>query len=112
MMCRIISPVVCGSEPTRYPPRTKICAKGTKGGALGCTMISLKYDWEHEYIAAVLETDNAVLPERISTAELAIAKRVDALNMNHGGTPEEQQSLAAALAGLNKLRVERLGQGR
>ena len=75
-------------------------------------MISLKYDWEHEYIAAVLETDNAVLPERISTAELAIANRVDALNMNHGGTPEERQSLAAAQAGLHKLRVERLGQWR
>ena len=99
-----------GIEPTGAPPRHKICAKGTEGRLWGVTMISLKYDWEDEYVAAILETDNARLQERISAAELAIANRVDALNMNHGGTPEERQSLATALAGLHKLRIERLGQ--
>ena len=71
-------------------------------------MISLKYDWEHEYVSAILETDDARLSERISAAELAIANRMDVLNMDHGGTREEQQSITTALASLEKLRIERL----
>jgi len=76
----------------------------------GVSMISLKYDWEHEYVAAILETDDAKLADRISAAELAIANRMDTLNMDHGGTREEQQSITAALASLEKLRIERLGR--
>jgi len=36
-------------------------------------MISLKYDWEYDYVAAILEEDNAKLPDRISSAERAMA---------------------------------------
>jgi hypothetical protein len=73
-------------------------------------MISLTYDWEHEYVAAILETDDSQLPERYSAAKLAIANRIDALNINHGGTPEERAAIDAALTGLDKLRIERLGR--
>ena len=73
-------------------------------------MITLKYEWEHEYVNAILETDVAVLADRILAAELAIANRMDVLSMNHAGTREEQQSITAALASLEKLRIERLGR--
>ena len=69
----------------------------------------MKYDWEHEYVAAILETDDARLPDRFSAAKLAIANRIDALNMNHGGAPEERAAIDAALTGLEQLRVERIG---
>jgi hypothetical protein len=73
-------------------------------------VISFKYEWEREYVAAILETDDAVLAERILAAGLAIANRMDALYVNEGGTQEEQQSITAALASLEKLRIERLGR--
>jgi len=75
-------------------------------------MFSLKYDWEHEYVAAIVEEDNARLPDRISSAELAITNRLDVLKNDHGGTPEEVSAIATALGGLEKLRLERLGEGR
>ena len=75
-------------------------------------MFSLKYDWEYDYVAAILEEDNARLPDRISSAELAITNRLDVLKKDHGGTPEEVSALATALGGLEKLRLERLGEGR
>jgi len=46
-------------------------------------MISLKYDWEHQYLAAILEENDARLAGRISAAELAIANRMDVLNLDH-----------------------------
>jgi hypothetical protein len=73
-------------------------------------MISLKYRWEHDYIAAILETDNEKLAKRIAEAESIMLARVDALKAYHEGTPEERDSLATALAGLHKLRIERLGR--
>ena len=75
-------------------------------------MISLKYDWEYDYVAAILEEDNAKLPDRISSAERAITNRLDVLKNDHGGTPEEVSAIATALGGLEKLRLERLGEGR
>jgi hypothetical protein len=30
------------------------------------------YDWEPEYVSAILEADDARLPDRISSAELAM----------------------------------------
>jgi hypothetical protein len=72
-------------------------------------LISLKYDWERDYVAAILETDNEKLKDLVARAESTIAARVDQLNMDHGGTPDEQSALAAALAGLQKLRIERVG---
>ena len=73
-------------------------------------MVTLKYEWEHQYVAAILETDDAKLPDRYSAAKIAIANRIDSLNMNHGGTPEERASIDAALTSLEKLRIERLGR--
>jgi hypothetical protein len=75
-------------------------------------VFSLKYDWEYDYVAAILEEDNARLPDRISYAELAMTNRLDVLKKDHGGTPEEVSALATALGGLEKLRLERLGEGR
>ena len=40
-------------------------------------MISFKHEWEREYVAAILETDDALLAERISAAGLAIANRME-----------------------------------
>ncbi len=75
-------------------------------------MIALKYAWEYEYVFALLETDDARLPDRISSAELAIATRLDVFKKDRGGTPEEVSAIVTAVAGLEKLRLERLGEGR
>ena len=71
-------------------------------------MISLKYEWEHDYITAILETDNEKLPERLVAANATINTRI--VEMDSGGTLEERQSLTTARAGLHKLRIERLGR--
>ena len=75
-------------------------------------MISFKYEWEREYVAAILETDDERLAARILAAGLAIANRMDELNVSDGGTQEEQQAITAALASLEKLRIEWLGRSR
>jgi len=41
-----------------------------------------------------------------------MTNRLDVLKKDHGGTPEEVSALATALGGLEKLRLERLGEGR
>jgi len=74
-------------------------------------MITLKYEWEHEYVAAMMEEDNAELPDLISSAELAIANRLEVLKNGHP-TQEEVESIVIALAGLEKLRLQKLGEGR
>ena len=75
-------------------------------------VISFKYEWEREYVAAILETGDERLAARILAAGLAIANRMDELNVSDGGTQEEQQSITAALASLEKLRIEWLGRSR
>ena len=72
-------------------------------------LISLKYDWEHDYLAAILETDNEKLKDMVATAESTLLARVDQLNTDHGGSSEERSSLTTALSGLRKLRSDRLG---
>ena len=71
--------------------------------------MELKYPWMYEYISAIVETEDDKLAEGIAVAEATIPARVDELALDHGGAPEEQVSLAGALAELNKLRIERLG---
>jgi hypothetical protein len=66
--------------------------------------------WEKLYESAVLETNNEVLAQRIAAALTALKARLHELNMDHGGTPEEQQALQQALAALGGLSRERLGQ--
>ena len=71
-------------------------------------MISQK-EWEHDYISAILETDNERLAGRIATVKSKIFARVKQLNIKNCGTLDERSSIVAALTGLNKLETERLG---
>ena len=64
------------------------------------------YVWEESYKAAILETHDKELPNRLHTAKAAIDKRLQEMQMDHGGTPEERLAIADALAGLNVLRRE------
>lgn len=66
-----------------------------------------QYPWEEHYIAAILETDNAKLAERVGAAHAAIASRRNELRMDHGGTPEEQHALSDAVSSLAVLKNER-----
>ena len=69
-----------------------------------------RYPWEEHYIAAVLETDDAKLPERVRKAHAAIASRRQELNSDHLGTPDEQRALRDAQKGLSVLSRERIGE--
>ena len=62
------------------------------------------YVWEESYKAAILETDDNKVADCIRSAKHAIDNRLQALQEDHGGKPEEQQAMADALAGLNVLR--------
>jgi hypothetical protein len=62
--------------------------------------------WHEQYKAALLETDRAKLPQRIQAAKSAIDDRLQELQLDHGGTPDERQALSDALAGLNVIRRE------
>jgi hypothetical protein len=64
------------------------------------------YVWDESYKAAVLETDDKKLPDRIRAAKGAIDTRLHELQADHGGTPEERLAITDALAGLNVLRRE------
>jgi hypothetical protein len=61
------------------------------------------YPWQELYEAAILETDDAKLLQRIPTAKAAIDARLQELQTDHGGTSEEQQALSEALVGLTVL---------
>jgi hypothetical protein len=64
------------------------------------------YVWEESYKAAILETDDSKMPNRLRAAKGAIDKRLQEMQADHGGTPEERQAITDALAGLNTLRRE------
>jgi len=64
------------------------------------------YRWQRQYEAAILETDRSRLPQLIEATHAAIDARIRELRQNHGGTSEEQQALADALAGLQVLGKE------
>jgi hypothetical protein len=64
------------------------------------------YVWQESYQAAMIETDDKMLPNRLQLAKAAIDTRLHDLQMDHGGTPEERQAISDALAGLNILRRE------
>jgi hypothetical protein len=70
------------------------------------TTMRAEYVWVESYNAAVIETDDKKLRERIQVAKGAIDTRLQELQMDHGGTPEERQAITDALAGLNVLRRE------
>jgi hypothetical protein len=62
------------------------------------------YKWIEPYKAALLETDWTKMQERIETAEAALRERKQEFDLNHGGTPEENQAIADATRGLAVLR--------
>jgi len=64
------------------------------------------YVWEGLYEAAILETDDGKLQQRIQAAKGAIDTRLHEMQLDHGGTPEERQAVTDALGGLNLLRRE------
>ncbi len=62
------------------------------------------YKWFEFYKAALLETDWSKMPERIQTAEAALRQRKHEFDVDHGGSPEENQAIDDALRGLTVLR--------
>ena len=61
-------------------------------------------DWKTLYRAAILETNNRVLPQRVSEAEnAAILRRREIFYA--AGTPEEKESLEDALYALRAFRT-------
>jgi CheY-like chemotaxis protein len=67
--------------------------------------MTTRYVWEGLYEAAILETDDAKLPQHIRAAKAAIDMRLQEMQRDHGGAPEERQAIADALSGLNVLRT-------
>ena len=66
--------------------------------------------WEKLYVAAILETDDERLPQRIRAAEEAISMRLKTLPHKESRLAEIQK-IENALKGLNTLRRERLQRG-
>jgi len=62
--------------------------------------------WQKMYLAAVLETDWAIIEKRIQAADSAISDRLHEFSVNHGGTPEENKAIRDAVNGLAVLRRE------
>jgi hypothetical protein len=62
--------------------------------------------WHEVYKAALLETDWSKMAERIQAAEAMIQERKNEFDLNHGGTPEENQAITDAMRSLNVLRTE------
>ena len=60
--------------------------------------------WRQLYQAAILETDNRLLPRRIVAAEIAMRSRLDELESNPDVAYEEREILACARAMLACLR--------
>ena len=69
--------------------------------------MNTNYEWQNAYLAAILETDQVKLVERIEEATKLIQARVSELEMDHGGAVEERTAIADALTGLRVLRRER-----
>jgi len=67
-----------------------------------------RYVWEGLYEAAILETDDEKLPQRVRATKAAIDVRLQEMQLDHGGSPEERRALADALAGLIVLRRGRV----
>jgi hypothetical protein len=67
--------------------------------------------WQELYEAAVVETNPKTLQARVQAAKAAIDARLRELQMDHGGTREEQQALSDAVAGVRVLEREIEGRG-
>jgi IS5 family transposase len=64
------------------------------------------YNWQEQYHAALIETDDSKLMDRILAAQAAINSRVREMQAKRDGTLEERQALADAVSGLQILRKE------
>ena len=62
--------------------------------------------WEQLYEVAIVETNLAKMQQHAQAAQAAIDARLHELQMDHGGTREEQQALSDALTGLRVLERE------
>ena len=107
----------CGIRPSLYVsvqtslrPLVSLTPVLAQGRAVGGSMFFLKYEWEHDHVGAILEEDNEKLTQRIDAAVAKLLARINELNSDHGGSPEELEALATAMGGLHKLRIERLGK--
>ena len=61
-------------------------------------------NWRFLYTAAILETDKAVLPQRVSEAEAAVTARRREI-FCADGSPEEKEALEDALYALHAFRT-------
>ena len=62
--------------------------------------------WEQLYEVAIIETNLAKMQQYTRAVKAAIDARLHELQMDHGGTREEQQALSDALTGLRVLARE------
>lgn len=65
-------------------------------------------EWQHEYSAALVEIDPRKLLERVTAAETAIFKRLQAMSAS-ANNDAERDAIEDALAGLRILKRENLG---
>jgi hypothetical protein len=62
--------------------------------------------WQELYEAALLEANSKKMQPSLEAAKAAIDARLRELQMDHGGTREEQHALSDALTGLRVLERE------
>jgi len=65
-------------------------------------------EWQHEYLAALVEGDPKTLFERVTAAEAAIFNRLQAISKNPD-SQAERRAIQDALASLRILQKEKLG---
>jgi hypothetical protein len=54
--------------------------------------VNLEYKWQRPYVAAVLEADRSRLAHCVEQAKSAIKARINELEQDHMGTPEERMA--------------------
>ena len=65
-------------------------------------------EWQHAYLAALVELDRKTLLERVTAAETAIFNRLQAISQN-SDSHAERQAIEDALASLRVLKRDNLG---
>jgi hypothetical protein len=65
-------------------------------------------EWQHEYLAALVELDPKTLFERVAAAETAIFDRLQAISRS-SDSHAEREAIEDALAGLRTLKRDNLG---
>jgi hypothetical protein len=65
-------------------------------------------EWQHEYLAALVELDPKTLFERVAAAETAIFNRLQSISHNPD-SHAERQAIEDALVGLRILKRDNLG---